>query len=259
MITARLKGGLGNQMFQIAAGLSKAKELNTDFFINYDITHYGQQGKKPILYKDNFYRKLKIGNFIPDYVYNEPHFSFSPLPDKNDMVIDGYFQTEKYFKNNNKLICDSFYFSDEIKNKIDTRIKKINKKLLGVHVRIGDFLSPGNFSSHFICNKEYYSQALEHFILNDYTIIVCTDDTTNLFKIFPKEDIVFSNSKNELEDMYLLSQCDDLILTNSSFGWWSSYFGKKKNKVIVPDKWFAKDGPQDYHDIYREDWIKIKT
>lgn len=257
MITARLKGGLGNQMFQIAAGISKAKDLETEFFINYNITHYGQQGKKPNTYKDNFYKKITQKEYVPDFVYGEPHFAFSPLPNKQDMVIDGYFQTEKYFKHNKNLIKESFYFSEDIKNKINKRLKTINQKILGVHVRTGDFLSTGNFSSHFICNKKYYSNALECFNLNDYFIIVCTDSPADLFKFFPKEDIAFSNSSNELEDLYLLSQCDSLILTNSSFGWWGAYLGKEKNNVCVPSKWFAKDGPQDYNDIYIDKWKKI--
>jgi len=257
MITSRLKGGLGNQMFQIAAGLSKAKDLNTEFFINYDITHYGQQGKKPYTYRDNFYSKINHNNYIPEFVYGEPHFSYSPLPDKKDMVIDGYFQTEKYFKHNKEIIKNSFYFSDDLKNKIDKRIKKIKQKILGVHVRTGDFLSAGNFSSHFICNKKYYSDALDNFNLDEYFIIVCTDSPSNLFDYFPKEDVAFSNSNSELEDLYLLSQCDSLILTNSSFGWWGAYLGKEKDTICVPSKWFAKDGPQDYNDIYIETWKKI--
>jgi hypothetical protein len=257
MITARLKGGLGNQMFQIAAGISKANDLKTEFFINYNIAHYGQQGKKPNTYRDNFYKKINQKEYLHDFIYGEPYYAFSPLPDKQDMIIDGYFQTEKYFKHNKNLIKESFYFSEDIKNKINKRIKTINQKILGIHLRAGDFLSPGNFSSHFICNKKYYSDALEYFNLNDYFIIVCTDSPADLFKFFPKEDIAFSNSNNELEDLYLLSQCDSLILTNSSFGWWGAYLGKDKNDVCVPSKWFAKDGPQDYNDIYIEKWKKI--
>jgi len=257
MITARLKGGLGNQMFQIAAGISKAKDLNTDFFINPNITHYGQQGKKPYTYRDNFYSKIMHKDFMPEFVYSEPGFAYSPLPDKTDMIIDGYFQTEKYFKHNKELIKNSFYFSDDLRKKIDTRISKIKQKILGVHVRVGDFLSPGNFSSHFICNKNYYSNALSQFDISKYFILVCTDSPSTLFDFFPKEDIAFSNSKNELEDLYLLSQCDSLILTNSSFGWWGAYLGKEKDIVYTPSKWFAKDGPQDYNDIYLDKWKKI--
>jgi hypothetical protein len=259
MILSRLKGGLGNQMFQIAAGFSKSIDLDTQYCINYGITHYGQQGKKPITYKDNFYKNISTTEETPSFVYGEPHFSYSELPNQKDMVIDGYFQTEKYFANNKDKVKNLFYFSDNIKNKIDSSLKKIKNKVLGVHVRAGDFLSPGNFSSHFICTKDYYSKALEKFDLDKYTIIVCTDSPSNLFEFFPKEDVIFSNSKNELEDLYLLSQCDDLILTNSSFSWWGSFLGKDKSNVVVPSRWFSKDGPQDYNDIYREGWIKINV
>jgi len=259
MILSRLKGGLGNQMFQIAAGYSKSIDVDTQYCINYGITHYGQQGRKPVTYRDNFYKNILTTEETPSFVYGEPHFSYSELPNEKNMVIDGYFQTGKYFANNQDKVKNLFYFSDSIKNKIDSSLSKIKNKILGVHVRAGDFLSPGNISSHFLCTKDYYSKALEQFNLNDYTIIVCTDSPGSLFEYFPKEDVIFSNSKNELEDLYLLSQCDDLILTNSSFSWWGSFLGKDKDNVVVPSRWFSKDGPQDYNDIYREGWIKIKV
>jgi len=60
-----------------------------------------------------------------------------------------------------------------------------------------------------------------------------------------------------LEDLYILSQCDNLILCNSSFSWWGEYLGIKKQNVICPAVWFKKDGPQDYQDIFRDGWIKI--
>jgi hypothetical protein len=68
-----------------------------------------------------------------------------------------------------------------------------------------------------------------------------------------------SNCKSEIEDLYLLSQCDAHILTNSSFSWWGNYLGKEKEKTVVPNIWFGPHGPKDTHDVYRDNWIKVAT
>lgn len=259
MIVPQLKGGLGNQMFTIAAGIGAALNVKADFAINYSIEHHGQQGKSHTYYKNNFYKKIPETCIIPDFVYHEPSFSYNEIPSKKDMLINGYFQSEKYFKNYKEQINNTFYFSDDIKSKIDKKLKSLNKKILGVHVRIGDFLSPVNYNSHFVCTPTYYQNALQEFNLNEYIIIVCTDDPINLFKIFPERNIVLSNCKSEIEDLYLLTQCDAHILTNSSFSWWGNYLGKEKEKTVVPNTWFGPHGPKDSQDIYRENWIKVST
>ena len=57
--------------------------------------------------------------------------------------------------------------------------------------------------------------------------------------------------------MYMLSQCDGNIISNSTFGWWGAYLGKEKEAVVVPSVWFGPEGPQDYYDIYPSDWKTI--
>jgi len=256
MIQSRLKGGLCNQAFQVAAGYAKSLELNCKFGINYKIAHYGQQGKPHYHYRETFYKNIINTEHMPKTKYDEPHFHYAPLPDDTDMLLDGYFQTEKYFPKIKAELDNLFFFPDEIKLKIDKAFARIDKPILGIHVRLGDYLGASCKSAHFICTKEYYTKALEHFNLKEYTVIVCTDDPANLFDFFPYKDVIFSNSKTDLEDLYLLSQCDSHILTNSSFSWWGNYLGKTKQKTVVPSRWFAKDGPQDYQDIYRDRWIK---
>jgi hypothetical protein len=46
-------------------------------------------------------------------------------------------------------------------------------------------------------------------------------------------------------------------MSNSSFSWWGTFLGKKKDRVFCPDKWFGPKGPQDSHDLYEDWWTKI--
>ena len=52
--------------------------------------------------------------------------------------------------------------------------------------------------------------------------------------------------------------CDSIIMGNSTFAAWSSYLGRKKEKVIAPVPWFGPKGP-DYKDLLDDNWIFIKT
>ena len=260
MIIPRLKGGVGNQMFTIAAGISKAVDLQTDFAINYGaFQHAGGQGKSPDQFKNTLYKKIKETDFIPQEIFHEPDWSYSPITDKKDMIIDGYFQSKKHFSHNLSHIKDTFIFSDEIKSKIDKTLERMSTKKLGIHIRLGDYLLPGYMSTHYICNRDYYINALSNFDLSEYAPIVVTDNVNDYNKYMALDNVFISNSKSELEDLYLLSQCDAIIMSNSSFSCWGVYLGKEKERVYTPDRWFNVDGPKNYQDIYESDWIKINT
>lgn len=257
MIVPRLKGGLANQLFSIAAGYSKSIDLKTNFAINYNLPHAGGQGKPPIFYKDTLYQKIESTNEVPTTTFNEPSWSYSPIPNNPDMLIDGYFQSGKHFSSNKEHVKNLFTFPDEIKQKIDKALAKLSKPITGIHVRLGDYLLPGYVTTHLTCQREYFLNALKK-IDNNSTLIVTTDDIESYNRYISLPNAIISNSKSEIEDLYLLSQCDNIIMSNSSFSWWGVFLGKQKNVVCTPDKWFGKDGPPNYQDIYEDSWIKIK-
>ena len=112
MIASNIKGGLCNQMFQIAAGYAHAKRCGTFYGINYGLEHNCIQGHPPTKYKDTLYKNIMTINDVPDDVYHEPKFEYSPIPKKKDLLIDGYFQSEKYFADYRDEVKD--LFSDQI-------------------------------------------------------------------------------------------------------------------------------------------------
>jgi hypothetical protein len=62
----------------------------------------------------------------------------------------------------------------------------------------------------------------------------------------------------EETDMLLLSQCDNLVLSNSTFSFWSYYFGKNKKMVIAPRHWLNPgQSGENCDDIYEKEWIRI--
>jgi len=255
MIVPRLKGGVANQLFCIAAGYSKSLDLGTTFAINYNLPHAGGQGKPPIFYKDTLYQKIPHTDITPTQIFNEPAWSYSPLPNNPDMLIDGYFQSNKHFMSHNDEIRELFVFPEYIKTKINNALSKLKRPITGIHVRLGDYLQPGYITTHLTCTRDYYINAIEK--IEPSTVIVTTDDVENYTKYINIPNAIICNSKSELEDLYLLSHCDNMIMSNSSFSWWGAFLGSKKKTVCAPSKWFGQDGPKDYSDIYDKSWIII--
>ena len=256
MISAFLQGGLGNQLFQVAAAKSLALDLNDDFAINHDICYTPNQGQKSGKYKNIFFKGVKETTEVPNIVYQEPNYTYNEIPKVKNITIHGYFQSEKYFINNKQKIIQDFTLDqkwfDEI-NAWKTK-NKINKTTVGVHIRRGDYLK---FSHHHKINGlEYYNQAFKNFENVDFIIV--SDDIQWAKQNINNDNIYYSDLNDEIKDFCLLSSCDHNINANSTFSWWASYLNKNLNKKIyVPSEWYTKEANCDIKDLIPEGWIKI--
>lgn len=251
MIVPILKGGLGNQLFQIATAYAFAKRNSLDFAINYDLSYCPNQGSTAHKYKDNLYRNIPSTDFRPNSFFVEQGFNFSPIPKSDNILMDGYFQTEKYFEDFSEEVGNLFVFPEEVKSKVDQFLNGLNHPVVGIHIRRGDYVRLSDY--HKVQKSDYYVNASKE--IGKCQAIICTDDWGTVQKEMKFTNAIQSPFTNEIEDLYLLSQCDSLVICNSSFSWWGAYLGKNKDKVIAPKQWFAEAGPQNYQDIYRKDWI----
>lgn len=257
MIVPNLQGGLGNQLFQVANAYAYSLRNNAEFGINYYLNHTAHQGNSPLTYKDNFFKKLPITTEIPLVSYQEKEWKYTGIPSgSKNLLIEGYFQSEKNFIDYKKEVISAFTIDKtEELLKVDSLLSGIKKKKLGIHIRRGDY---SNYTNIFnILDRNYYSKALSYFNKDEYDIILCSDNKTNIKELYEIENFYTLKGVNELIDFYLLSQCDSIIMSNSSFSWWSAYLGKAKETVICPAIWFVRDGPKDWQDIYLDNWIKI--
>ena len=142
MITCRLKGGLGNQMFQIATTYTLALKNNDSCCFNFNHCHTPLQGNSSNKYKDSILSKVNNSDIIIERVgYTEPKFSYDELPYANGLVLDGYFQSEKYFKEYRNEIIDLFPINTKNVINFINGINLENKQITSVHIRRGDYLS----------------------------------------------------------------------------------------------------------------------
>ena len=271
IITAQLMGGIGNQMFQIAAakGLTmKLKELYPEDYksvkCTFDFNKCGEsgQGNVPNTYKNDFFKNIpnqNIGNL--KHKYKENGFSYSEIaPTKKwseGLEIFGYFQSSKYFHDFKNEISKLFHFSKERVDRVCDFVNNIgnDNNITSVHVRRGDYLN--NPGYHPTCSVDYYKKSMDIIGDNNTKFIFVSDDIEWCKDNFKAKNIYYSPFKNEIDDLCLLVQSNNHIIANSSFSWWGAYLCPHNNKVIAPRIWFGPKGPKDVKDIYETNWIVI--
>lgn len=244
MIISAVKGGLGNMMFQIAAGASLAKEMKVDYSYTYDCwgssTSYDISKYPTTIFKNIpkiSLREIRLENYKK---YSEPSFEYQEIPRYDNLVLDGYFQSIKYFKNNTEHIRQLF--------SVETIDKYLNHTFL--HVRRKDYLKYENI--HPVCSKDYYMSSLE--FINPSNCIVVSDDMNWCKQNFVDSIFEFSDSKDDLQDLIIMKSCKNAIISNSTFSWWGAVLNKNSNMVIAPQQWFGQQGPKNWQDVYCDNW-----
>lgn len=289
MITSRLCGGLGNQLFQIFTTIAYALKYNKAFFfLNNKQLGNGENGSTiRYTYWETLFTSLKPflknKNQIPELsLIYEKGFTYKELPEfveKNmGTLLVGYFQSPKYFDRYTNIINKIL--------KIDLKRLIVNEKVginfknlitISLHFRFGDYKNyPDKYQ---LLDYTYYNKALMH-ILNeistisqDYPIVIlyfCEDNSivesemiiNELKKSISEFKLVKFERANPLlsdwEQLLLMSLCDHNIIANSTFSWWGAYLNQHVRKIVCyPDKWFMPETNKDTSDLFLEDWVCI--
>lgn len=255
MTSSFLMGGLGNQMFQIAAATSLAIDNNDEAIFNFNACYTPLQGNPSNKYKDTLFKNIKKSDVLYyDYIHEEKSHKYEPIQYKKNILLKGYFQSEKYFVNNKKTIINLFNIEEKTENFLYEKYNFSNYKYVSVHIRRGDYLKFSNI--HPTCSIDYYLKAMQHF--DNYKFLFVSDDIAWVKENFKNNNYIFSEETDEINDLILLTLCDHNIIANSTFSWWGAYLNKKSDKIIIrPNKFFGNDGPKDENDICPDEWIKI--
>jgi hypothetical protein len=253
MIGCRLQGGLGNQMFQIAAAHALALRNNDISGFDFETCFTPLQGNPSNKYKDNVLSKVNnVSGYKFRVDYYEPHFSYQELPYTTNLLLNGHFQSEKYFLDFKNEIIDLFTLNDnEIVNNFMSENKLVGNTT-SVHVRRGDYIK--NQSYHPVCSVEYYQKAIKE--IGNSNFIFISDDIGWVKDNFKGDKIYYFESNDEISDLTLMTKVNNNIIANSSFSWWGAYLNKNENKrVIAPKQWFGVMGHKDTQDIIPESWL----
>jgi FkbM family methyltransferase len=263
VVSPKMLGRLGNQMFEIAAAYSLALDSgNTLEVYPNDGMFTSQAGEvgSPLNYKDTVFSNVKFTTVLnATDVWKESSFSYTPITYKfeNNLRLEGQFQSEKYFIHNRSHILELFKCPYNIKDYLKKRYSQfLGKDSVSLHVRRGDYLLTPNH--HPTCGIDYYNKALGLFKNSPY-ILVMSDDSEWAKQTFTDPRCVIVNGEKDYVDLYLMSMCNHNIIANSSFSWWGAWLNNSKDKkVVAPVDWFGPAlSEHDIKDLIPDSWIKL--
>lgn len=284
----KFNGGLGNQMFQWAFGyaLEKTTGVKTYFDMSFFkkkyarpyelgifslrtrfVEDYWLKLKLKILWKMR--KKLKNKTFLGMNYYNEPHFEFDKhvFQIKPNYFIEGFFQSEKYFKQYENEIREAFTFKTKPEKFNQYLIEQMNESnSVSVHIRRGDYVLKKRYQEAYAtCSLDYYKRGVDLITskCKNPKLFVFSDDIQwvkanwNL----PYETVFVDNNSGDksFEDMRLMSNCKHNIIANSSFSWWGAWLNNNKEKIVIaPKKWF-NDGRINQDDVIPSEWVRLNN
>ncbi len=273
MIIIQLLGGLGNQMFQYAAAkalsLEKKQQLviDTTAFDTYKLHQFGLNTFATKLKFYNFISKsrAKLNKFFGNFTaYKEKQFNYNAdfFDQKTTTIyLEGYFQSELYFKKYENEIRADFEITAPLKEKTIALIHKMkHENAVSIHIRRGDYLQ---HDIHNTDKTEYYALATQYIEtkISNPIYYLFSDDMSwvkdNFKTNFETHYVDFNDAATNYEDLKLMSSCKHNIIANSSFSWWSAWLNANPNKIVIaPQKWF-NDKSRDYSNVLPENWIKL--
>jgi hypothetical protein len=213
---------------------------------------------------------LRVPGFT--YVLKERRFSFDPtvLDAPRNVYLDGYWQSEKYFKEIENVIRREFCFKTEPERRngeTANRIKAVNA--VCVHVRRTDYVSdPATNQFQGLCPLEYYREAVRLIAsrVSKPRFFVFSDEPdwaqANLELEGPTIFVTGNDLEKGYEDLRLMALCRHHIIANSSFSWWGAWLSNSKGIVVAPKKWFKStkwlnNTELDTSDLIPTGWFRL--
>ena len=271
MIVIKLKGGLGNQLFQYAYGIYVSKKYEQPLAFNK--SNFNNSKRKYCLDWFNIDiaeapKKKILTNHLNDLIKKikiKTYSYLSKVYDENCIgagEYEGYWHSIKYAE----------FMKTELKKTITPRTisKQLNimiqevksKNSVMVHVRRGDYVFDKKIKKIFgPCDKHYYNNAITevHNLVPSSTFYIFSDDIKWAKKNLNSNISLnfINNSFSENEQFWLMTKCNHHIISNSSFSWWAAWLTDDKKKItIYPDPWF--DRLNFNKNIFLNHWLKRK-
>jgi hypothetical protein len=293
MIVIEIMGGLGNQMFQYAAGRSLSLRLGVP--LQLDLTWFLEPhsacSSRPFLLRcfpcgivgaspetvrrtvqSGLIRRLtglisgKLSGMIrePGYQYWE---SFEKIT--APAYLSGYWQNERYFKAATSVIREDFIFPEfpTVDAYCLADAMRSTPNSVAVHVRRGDYIAnPVMGAFHGICPKQYYADALQYLraaVGHELAAFVFSDEPDWVREYFDSPGLPVTvvdfpeHILSPWHDMHLMTLCRHHIIANSSFSWWGAWLGETDGGVVcAPSRWFLAENMEDASPI-PDRWVRL--
>lgn len=267
-VIVRIKGGIGNQLFCYAAARRLALINNAELVID-DVTGFVRDWQYQRQYMlDRFsisarkataierlepFERYQRGamkwlsrtlpfekRFYIEQENNDFDSRLLALKVKKSIYLDGYWQSEDYFKDVEKIIRQDFDFRQPpIDRENQCIVQQMReRKAVGLHVRWFDEVDNGSQRN---VSCEYYKRAIalmesklgspHYFLFSDN--LKATYDKIDLPKNRTTSISYNKGDENVCHDLWLMTQCRHFIMANSTFSWWGAWLSREKEKIVI--------------------------
>ena len=263
-VSVQLNGQFGNQLFEI--GTAYAYALDQGLELTVPDLLYKKKDNIPHNAELVFLPKIST-YFIPvSYKkWKEPSFNYSSIPLAKAIELEGFFQSEKYFKHRRGEILDLFAAPSGLNDLILSKYPILASDALIVGIQIRDYRVAQMYGkNHPTIGRSYYEKAMALFpketifFVSSNNLKYAEDCTKGL----SNNIIYLQNGSNYIEDFYTLVLCKSFIISNSTFGWWAAWLSQDPDKVVIaPDPWFTSplDNKTMTKDLLPKEWIIIEN
>ena len=292
-VITRLNGGLGNQLFQYAAGFALAERLavplkmDLSVFATYplrrfeldkfqisaaaatpeDIAGYVVNPRRWQRYAGRLAVNLGLGTNKIVFRENQYPYNRAFARIRRPMYLDGYWQSEKYFHGVATKLRGELTLIKPLGEASSNVLAKILAcPAISLHIRRGDYVSnPAAAEVFRCCSLDYYAAAVDYLAAQvaDPHFFVFSDDPQwareNLKIAYPVQFVEANGPDRGVEDMWLMKSCRHHIIANSSFSWWAAWLNDTPGKVVVaPWAWFLKEKRnRDTGDLIPAQWLRL--
>lgn len=281
-----MSGGLGNQLFQVAASIYIEEFLKREVVFNVS-NLVGKLKNDP----GNYTRNLEILELIKNraLITNKPHWALDIMKTNlKKKFFSEFYVFEKTLESraildlSNKTRGVFGFFQDSeitqyawpiLQARMQNSLKFSNLvssnplSQIAMHIRFGDYSDdPKTKKAYGLTRKSYYLSGLQEFRNQQNCptkLVIVTDDIKKAKDLIKPEDFLgileFVSNPSAIEDLNVLARSSHLIISNSTFSWWGAWIAFKvhNSKVIFPRPWFANKSDPDLP-IYVNDWFSIK-
>lgn len=294
-VTTRMQAGLGNQMFQYAAGRAVADRHGSALQVLKTVDRSAREFRPFEL--DNYAIKAEIVNWrslrnchvdrhskLDDILIRlhgrtpfrqqQGHFDPRIKEAPANAFLMGWWMSERHFLESADSIRAEFeplVISDPARRW--QRLIESSTVSVALHVRRGDMASrPDAVAFHGAQPAEYYERAAnavqQRLPGQALHWFVCSDDPQWCVEHLDPPGTMSIVSGAELsmhDDLYLMSLCDHQITANSSFSWWAAWLGDKRGRsadgrqriVVAPKRWYASEPTNALEGMVPERWIEV--
>lgn len=277
-VVVRLEGGLGNQMFQYAAGRAVSLVTGRRLLLDPSAISRGPGGRRyelgwlqitgePLGRLRRAMIRAQVGARVPaalraavraasggrwTLVRDEGRgFDERLFTTPGDIVLEGFWQTAGHMGRDSAVagrLRHEFGLREPMPAAVAVMADEIGAcEAVCVHVRRGDYVSDAGIAvAHGALSLDYYAAAVERLVsqVSSPWFFVFSDDLAwaraHVKLPGPMRVVDAAAKLPPAVEQRLMAGCRHFIIANSTFSWWAAWLGEAAGKIVVaPRRWFA--------------------